>query len=329
MVCAIPGPVAAQPRVRVIATGGTIANHPEGRLSAAALVASVAGLDQIARVDAETFASVPSLGLTAADWLRLARSVRRAVDDAATAGVVVTCGTDTMEELAWFLDLVVRTHRPVVVTGAMRRPGDPNADGPVNLADAIRVAADGSARGRGAMIVMQGEILAARDAMKMSTSRPQAFISTGDGPLGQLEGERVRFVRDVPTRHAESSEFDIAALQRLPRVDVLLTYEDAPGDLIHASVESGAKGLVIASAGAGSITAPQAAALQRVVRAGIPAVIATRVPSGRVQPDDLLKSAPLLIAAGSLTPVKARVLLMLGLAARMDAKNLARVFSEY
>jgi L-asparaginase len=320
---------AAVPRVRLIATGGTIANHPQGRLSAAALIASVAGLDAIARVDAETFSTMPSLGLSLADWLRLARRLRQVAQDGDTAGIVVTGGTDTLEELAWFLDLVVRTDHPIVVTGAMRRPGDPDADGPANVADAVRVAADPSARGRGTLVVMQGDVLAAREAMKTSTLALEAFVSTGPGPIGRVDSGRIRFRRDVTTRHAQTSEFDVVSLTRLPRVDVLPTYQDAPGDAIRAAIEAGARGLVIASAGAGSLSASQASALQVARRAHVPVVVASRVPAGRVDPDDVPESAALVIAGGTLTPVKARILLMLALATSLDAPGIARVFREY
>lgn len=319
-------PAGAQPRVRVIATGGTIANHADGRLSAEALVQSTESLAAVAKVEAETFSSATSLALSFDDWLRLSRRIGQALRDPELAGVVVTSGTDTLEELAWFLDLTVRSERPVVVTGAMRRPSEADADGPRNLTDAVTVAADRASRRRGTLVVMQGDILAARDATKVSVSAPRAFASTGGEALGTIDQGRARFVRDLVTRHNGTSEFDAGTLPRMPRVDLLVTYQQAPGDLVDAVVRAGARGVVIAGAGIGSTSGSQADAIMRAIHAGASVVIASRVPGGMVAAADVPAGA---VAAGTLAPVKARILLMLALARRLDRGDIARVFREY
>jgi L-asparaginase len=317
----LPATAAAQPIVRLIATGGTIANHSAGRLSATALAASVPGLASIARVETETFASVSSLELSLAEWAALATRVSQVLAGGDVSGVVITGGSDTLEELAWYLDLTVTSDRPVVVTGAMRRPSDPKPDGPGNLADALRVAVSLDARGRGTLVVMGGLILRARDATKVATSGVEAFGTFRGGPEGRVRQGRVRFRRAAAPR--PSRRF---APGPLPRVDLLLAYQQAPGDLIDASVQRGARGLVIASAGAGAMTAAQIDAAEAASRAGIPVVVASRVPRARLLPTDVPTG---MIAAGALSPVKARILLMLALARGDTRSELAALFAAH
>ena len=323
--CVLLAPLsaAAQPRVRLIATGGTIANHADGRLSATALLASAPSLRAVARVETETFSNVSSVELMLDDWLRLTRRVGQVLAERDVAGVVLTSGSDTLEELAWWLDLTVAGDRPVVLTGAMRRPSHPAADGPRNLADAVRVAAHPASRGRGALIVMAGHVFGARDATKMSLSAVDAFDSTAGGPVGRVRGGRVQFLHEPAA--GGTPHYDVSSLRSLPRVDVLLTYQQAPGDLVEAAVRAGARGLVLAAAGAGAITPAQADALETARRSGVPVVVASRVARGRLSPEDVPKGT---IAAGSLSPVKARILLMLALARGLDADAIERLFRQ-
>ena len=319
-----PATAAAHPRLRLIATGGTIANHVGGRLSAAALADSVPDLDQVARIEPETFTSRASLALTLDDWLRLSRRIRSALDDPGLAGVIVTSGTDTLEELAYFLDLSVPTGRPVVVTGAMRRPGTAEADGPVNLLAAAHVAVSADARGYGVLVVFGGTIHTAREVRKVSTTALEAFASGEAGPVGRMEGGEVRFLRPGRTRD-RSPGFDLSSVRRLPRVDVVLTYQQAPGDLIDAAIAGGARGIVVAAAGAGALTRAQAAAIRTVLRRGIPVVVTSRVAEGQVTLQDRRRRR-LLIGAGDLPPLKARILLMVALA--VDPRAVPRAFQD-
>jgi len=321
-------PLAAQPRVRLIATGGTIANQATGRLTGPELIAQTAGLTPLARVEAETFARGPSLALTLADWIRLARRVADVLASADMAGVVITGGTDTLEELAWFLDLTIRSDRPVVVTGAIRRPGTVDSDGPQNILRAVQVAVSPAARSRGTLVVFNGNVFEARDAEKVSTASPDAFGSRGSGPVGRADEDGVVFSRDIRSRHGVRSEFDLARIPALPRVDVLLTYQDAPGDLITAAIRNGARGVVVASAGAGAIAEGEARAVEYALVKGVPVVLASRVEGGSVSTDEVTVIKGL-IAAGDLSPIKARVLLMLALAQGLRGPDLERVFREY
>jgi L-asparaginase len=323
--CAWPLMAGGSPRVRVIATGGTIANHTSGRLSASALVDSVPSLSTIARVEAETFSNVSSVELTLADWVRLSKRVNDVLAYGDVAGVVVTSGSDTLEELAWWLDLTVGSDGAVVVTAAMRRPSDADADGPRNLADAVRVAVDPEARRRGALVVMAGQVLRARDAAKLSVTSLEAFGSTGEGPIGRVNGTRVAFARAARAA-PRPPVFDLGTLTQLPRVDVLVTYQQAPGDLVDAATRAGARGLVIAAAGAGAVTLAQADALDAARRAGVPVVVASRVAQGVLTAADVPKGT---IPSGTLSPVKARILLMLALARGDGPSELAKVFRSY
>lgn len=318
----------AAPRVRVVATGGTIGNAKDGRWSADALVASAPNLADIAQVETETFARGPSLALSLDDWVRLARRLNQIAADSTLDGIVVTSGTDTLEELAWFLDLTVRTPKPLVVTGAIRKPGDADADGPANLEDAVRVAAGPGARGRGTLVMFHGLVLSARDVEKVSTVRPEAFDAGAHPALGRVAGGVVTMAGENTRRHGMTSEFDVSQIARLPRVDVLLTYQGAPGDLAEAAMAKGAAGLVMAAAGAGALSMSEISAVNVALKARVPVVVASRVEDGHVS---LLETGttPGLIAAGDLAPLKARILLMLGLSKGLDLQGLARIFREY
>lgn len=315
----------AQPRVRVIATGGTIGNHSAGRLTGPALVDSIPSISAVARVEAETFSNVSSIELTLADWVRLSRRINDVLANSDVAGVVVTSGSDTLEELAWWLDLTVGGDRVVVVTGAMRRPSDTGADGPGNLADAVRVAVEPGARRQGALVVLGGHVFRARDAAKQSVTSLDAFASTGDGPIGRVNGARVTLMTAARPR-SRPPVFDVVTSTQLPRVDVLLTYQQAPGDLVDAATRAGARGLIVAAAGAGAITLAQLDALDAARRAGIPVVVASRVAHGALTSADVPKGT---IPAGTLSPVKARILLMLALARGDGPAELAQVFRRY
>jgi L-asparaginase len=316
--------VLAAPRVHVISTGGTIANDPSGRLAAAQLLQTLPGRDRLGDVRTESFSNVSSTALGLDDWLRLARRILAVfAADQALDGVVVTSGTDTMEELAWFLHLAVTDPRPVVVVGAMRRPADRDADGPRNLADAIRVAGSGAAANRGTLVVMHGQVHRAADARKHHTTAVGAF----DQPTPRLEGVvssgGVRFMR--PPGLDRPLTLPVADGTTLPRVDILLTYQGAPADLVDAAVRAGARGLVIAAAGAGALTPAQREGVRRALRSGVPVVISSRASDGAVTAHDPLDEG--VVPAGGLDPLKARLLLMAALATGARTEDLPALFA--
>src|SRR5262249_53239122 len=258
------------------------ANRAGGRLSAQELLASVPQIADVAQVEAEEFSNVASGELTLDQWMTLSRRLNEiARGNPAPAGLVVTSGTDTREELAYFLHLTVRTDRPVVIVGAMRRPGVPGYEGQANLLDAIRVAADPQSRGKGALVVLNDEIWSAREVTKTDAQRLNTFQTRGYGVLGIVDTDRVVYYRDVLKRHTAKSEFDITQVPTLPRVDVLMTYQGAPGDLIRAAADQGARGIVIATA-AGATSGTQAEGIRYAREKQVIVVRSTRTGSGRV-----------------------------------------------
>ncbi|HUF46295.1 MAG TPA: asparaginase [Vicinamibacterales bacterium] len=318
------------PRVFLFATGGTISNRQEGgRLTVDELITSIPNLDRYARVEGEQFSNIASGALTLEQWLDLSRRInKRFRDDAGLAGVVVTVGTDTLEELAYFLHLTVRDERPVTVVGAMRNPSTLGYEGPANLEDAFRVAAAAESRGMGTLVVLNDEINSARDVTKTDALRLDTFTSRTYGILGVADRDRVVYVRRPVMRHSARSEFDVDAITALPRVDVILTYQSAPGDLIQSAVDAGARGIVIAGAGAGATSGSQGQALREAADQQVFVVTTTRTGSGRVMGGGRGGNA-YRIQGGDLQPLKARILLMLALATTSDAAEVRRIIGEY
>lgn len=328
------------PRVRLIATGGTISNQDGGRLTAAELIDLIPDLDRYARAEFEQFANVSSSSLTLEQWLQLSRRVNDVfTQDRDLAGVVVTSGTDTLEETAYFLHLTVRSDRPVVVVGAMRNPSTLGYEGAANLLQACRVAAAPESRAKGVLVVLNDEINSAREVTKTDAVRLHTFRTRGYGILGTVDRDRVVYYRDLLRRHTLDSEFNVSTVDVLPRVDVLMTYQDASGDLIKAAVDAGARGLVIAGAGAGSSSGSQREAFTYAYERGVFVVVGTRTGSGRVAPrrrqgdepparEEVLRRR-YRIAAQDLAPLKARILLMLALTKTDDGAEIRRMFEEY
>jgi L-asparaginase len=337
-----PLPAQAQdvPRVRLVATGGTISNRNGGRLTAEELVLSMPGIERYAKPEFEQFSNLASSELTLDQWVTLARRLNEIFrTDPAIAGLVVTSGTDTLEELAYFLDLTVRSDKPVVVVGSMRNPSTLGYEGAANLLEGFRVAASPDSRGKGALVVLNDEINAAREVTKTDALRLNTFQTRGYGILGVVDADRVAFYRTSLKRHTANSEFDIMSVGKLPRVDVLLVYQGADGDLIKAAADAGAKGIVVAGAGAGATSGTQQEGIDYATKKGVFVVTTTRAGAGRIAsgrggrgrgnagppPEEIRRR----IAGEDLAPVKARVLLMLALTRSSDPAEIQRMFMEY
>jgi L-asparaginase len=325
---------APKPRVHIVATGGTIASTnyyaaQPGHIGVEQLLRAVPKLDSIATLSAQQFSNVGSSAITPAMWLGLSRSIAdtlRAHPD--LAGIVVTHGTDTMEETAYFLDLTIGDSRPVVVTGAMRPADGIGVDGPANLYNAVRLASARSARDRGAMMLLNDEIFAARDATKSNSVRPNAFTAPYRGDLGLAEPEGIVFHRPAVRRQV----FDLRQVTTLPRVDIVYSYAGADGAEIDALVSAGAKGIVVAATGRGNMPPPQRQAVERAIAKGVIMVIGTRTGSGSVPVGEGVKagtSAAASIGTGDLNVQKARVLLMLALTQSADSRAIAKIFQAH
>ena len=329
------------PRVHFVATGGTISNRDGGRLSAAELAKSMPGVERYADLSHEQFTNVASSELSLKDWLGLSRRVNELfATDKDLAGIVVTSGTDTLEETAFFLHLTVRDPRPVVVVGSMRNPSTVGYEGAANLLQGVRVAADPQARNQGVLVVLNDEINSARHVTKTDALRLQTFRSREYGQLGVVDRDRVVFFNQITHRHNEQVEFDVTKISELPRVDVIMVYQGASGDLIKAAVDNGAKGIVIAVAGAGATSGTQQEGMAYAASKGVFMVTSTRTGSGRIaprsDPPPNFKPSPeqqrrrqFMIAGEDHIPVKARVLLMLALTRTNSRDEIQRMFSEY
>jgi L-asparaginase len=317
------------PLVKVLATGGTIANTPSGRLHAGEVADAIPELRKVARLEVEELIRVASSAVTLENWLNLAKRINEIfARESEVKGVVVTHGSNTVEETGYFLSLTVKSDKPVVLTAAQRQFTTLSSDSPKNFLQAVRVAASDEARGKGALIVTNDVINAARDVSKDISTRLETYSSRDLGALGYVDDDRVTFYRLPVKSHTRATPFDVARLRTLPRVDVIYTYADADGALIEAAVAHGAEGLVIAGFPTGSATPAMEAAIRRVSPRGIPVVMTNRGGMGRVMDKRAMEARPLLWG-DNLTPVKARILLMLALTTTRDRAALQEIFEKY
>ena len=304
-------------------------NAPVPALSGDDLVATVPELASVAKVQVEDLFNLPSDYMDAARWITINEAVVEALARTEVAGVIVSHGTDTLEETAWFLDLTVSSEKPVVLVGAQRNASERDFDGPRNLLNAARVCVSTEARGKGVMIVMNNQINAARDATKTHTSDVESFKSGDFGILGSVDHDRVVFAR-TPSRRQHIELKDAP----LPRVDIVAMYAGADGALVRAAVAAGAKGVVIQALGWGNVNVPLFGAIKEVIAKGVVVVISTRVPNGRVLPvygteggGKTLKDAGA-VFADNLSPQKARILLMLALQSTSAPATVQQMFDR-
>lgn len=331
---------ANRPIIYLLATGGTIAgraNSPlqtagyrAGELSVSDLLTSVPGLDKVANIKGEQICNVASPYITVDIWLGLARRINELLATPEVTGVVVTHGTDSLEETAYFLNLVVKSHKPVVVVGSMRPATSLSPDGPLNLVDAVHVAAAPEAKGQGVLVVMNDEIYAARDVSKTHVSQLHTFRSHDLGALGSVSSGVVTFYRKVIRRHTAATEFKVDLLPTLPQVDIIYGHLGADARFIEAAIDAGTRGIVFAGMGQGGGTEKQNAALQKAQAQGVVAVRSSRTGSGRVLPQSAERLAlGSAITADNLNPQKARILLILALTRTADLNKIQRMFATY
>jgi L-asparaginase len=331
-----------RPRVALIVTGGTIDSVGIDRLDLAwyieagkrlqegELLGAVPELSEIAEVREVPFRRLPSQAITPRDWLELAAEVQRLlVDDDEADGVVITHGTNTLEETAYFLNLVLKTDRPVVVVGSMRPSSGLSADGYLNIVNAVRVAADPASTGLGVLVVLNDTIHGARDVTKTATYRVETFQGRDLGPLGYADADgRIRIYHRPALRHTTRSAFDWAAIDDLPRVDVVLSYVGADGTMVDAAVAAGARGIVSAGTGAGRPTPGEDAALAVAHEQGVVICQGSRVGSGRAVRSPGLRQRGW-VATDNLVPWKAKVLLALALTQTSDADEIQELFDTH
>ena len=323
----------------ILATGGTIAGaaatrtqpgYSSGQVPIVGMIAAVPGIDALAEVSGEQLANVGSQDITFAIMIELANRINTLLGSENIDGVVVTHGTDTMEETAHFLNLTVISKKPVVMTGAMRPATAVSADGPLNLYNAVAVAADPEAAGRGVLVVMNDRIHGAHSLTKTNTTSVETFLSPTNGLIGTVIYGKIQYFRRPFRKHTYSSEFSIDDITELPRVDILYACADMPADLIDCSVSKGAKGIVIAGDGNGNMSAETVKQASQAARQGTIIVRSSRVPTGTVSRNVEIDDDSLgFIVSDELNPAKARILLMLALLEDRNLPSLQQLYYIY
>jgi L-asparaginase len=327
------------PHVRVLATGGTIAGaqakpgdygYKAGEFKVEDLIAAVPNLDEMAKLSGEQIVNIGSQDMNDAVWLKLAKRVNEVMAMPDVDAVVITHGTDTMEETAYFLSLVTKSDKPVVLVGSMRPATAVSADGPANLYNGVAAAIDPGAKGRGALVSLNDELHYARDVSKTNTTSLQTFQSLNRGRAGLINTGHVVWLQKPDTKLGRASEFSVDELEKLPRVDILYAHANMSPDLIEAAVKNGARGLVIAGVGDGNMTSEALDAVTKAAKNGVVVVRSTRLAMGQVLRNNEVNDDSLgLVASGELNPPHARVLLQLALTKTKDPKKIQDMFYTY
>jgi L-asparaginase len=331
----------AKPNIMVLATGGTIAGaqatqadagYKSGSFSVDDLIKAVPQLKNLAELSGEQIANIGSQTMNHEVWLKLAARCNELLNQSNVDGIVITHGTDTMEETGYFLSLVVKSDKPVVLVGSMRPATAISADGPINLYNAVALAGNPAAKGRGVLVVLNDTIHYARETQKMHTTRMDTFASPNRGIAGMMNTGKAFFYSQNTTRHTTRSEFTVAGLKTadLPRVEIVYSHADLSGETVDYLVSRGVKGLVLAGVGDGNSTDAVIAALERAAKKGVAVVRSSRVGSGVVDRNVEVDDDKLGFIAGmELNAQKARILLMLGLMKTNEPQKLQAFFMEY
>ena len=326
----------AKPTIYILATGGTIAGSGSGALDTSytsgtvtvdKLIAAVPDINKIATIKGEQISNIGSQEMNNEVWFKLANRVNELLTSGKADGVVITHGTDTMEETAYFLNLVVKSDKPIVMVGAMRNSGSLSADGPLNIFNAVNVAINKEAVGKGVMVVMNDEIHAAREVTKTNTTAVDTFKSPNSGKIGTVFYGNVKFYMNPTRKHTVNSAFDITKIKELPRVDIIYSHSNDNPDFINLAVKNGAKGIINAGMGNGNPFPSALEALGEAVKAGVVVVRDSRVGSGETTLNGEVDDGKYgFLASDNLNAQKARVLLMLALTQTTDKAKIQELF---
>ncbi len=326
----------AKPTIYILATGGTIAGSGSGALDTSytsgtvtvdKLIAAVPDINKIATIKGEQISNIGSQEMNNEVWFKLANRVNELLTSGKADGVVITHGTDTMEETAYFLNLVVKSDKPIVMVGAMRNSGSLSADGPLNIFNAVNVAMSKEAAGKGVMVVMNDEIHAAREVTKTNTTAVDTFKSPNSGKIGTVFYGNVKFYMNPVRKHTVNSAFDITKIKELPRVDIIYSHSNDNPDFVNVAVKNGAKGIINAGMGNGNPFPSALEALGEAVKAGVVVVRDSRVGSGETTLNGEVDDGKYgFLASDNLNAQKARVLLMLALTQTTDKTKIQEFF---
>jgi L-asparaginase/glutamin-(asparagin-)ase len=328
------------PNVMILATGGTIAGTGSSSTTTVGYTAATVGVQQlinavpeltkVANVTGEQVFQIASESMTNEHWLTLGKRVNTLLAQPNVDGIVITHGTDTLEETAYFLNLVVKSRKPVVLVGAMRPSTALSADGPINLYNAVILAGSPEAVGKGVLVSLNDQIQSARDVTKTNTSTPDSFRTPELGLLGYMQGNKPYFYRTSARRHTVETEFDISNIQTLPQVDIVYGYANMNSVALDAFVAAGAKGIIHAGTGDGSVAAKVKPALVAARRKGTLIVRASRVGNGILARNGEANDDELdFVVSDTLNAQKARILLMLALTKTNNSKEIQRMFYMY
>ena len=327
------------PNIHILATGGTIAgtgasatetNYTAGQVAIGTLLDAVPEIQKIANVTGEQIVKIGSQDMTDEVWLTLAQSINKLLVRKDVDGIVITHGTDTMEETAYFLNLTVKSDKPVVLVGAMRPSTALSADGPLNLYNAVVVAAAKASKGKGVLVAMNGMILGARDVTKTNTIQVETFQSPNAGALGKVINGQVSYHQSPLKTHTSQSVFDVNRLDKLPKVGIVYSYSNVEPEALTALVNSNYNGIVHAGVGNGNIHKNLFPVLTDARQKGVQVVRSSRVPTGPTTLDAEVDDAQYqFIASQELNPQKARILLMLALTKSNDWQQIQNYFNEY
>lgn len=328
----------AKSRIAILGTGGTIAGfidstiattgYTAGAIDIDVLIKAVPQIRDLADISWEQIANIDSSNMCDEIWLRLAKKIAKLFAEGID-GVVITHGTDTMEETAYFLNLTIKSDKPVVLVGAMRPSTAISADGPKNLYNAVALVANKEAKNKGVMVAINDKILSARGVVKTHSLNVDAFSSPDFGDLGYIVDGKVFFYNNVTKAHTKNAPFDVSKLTSLPKVDILYSYSnDGSGVAAKALFEHGTKGIVVAGSGAGSIHKNQKDVLKELLKKGLKVVVSSRVVAGCVAVSDSDEKLGF-ISAEDLNPQKTRVLLILALTKTSDPKKIQEYFLKY
>lgn len=329
----------AKPKVRILATGGTIAGisdsstssaYKAGQVGIQALLAAVPQVQDLAEVSGEQFANMASQDMTDAIWLRLARRINQLLEEEDYDAVVITHGTDTMEETAYFLNLTVKSDKPVILVGSMRPANSISPDGPVNLYNAVAAAASPLSRGKGVMCCMNSQLLDAKTVFKSHTIDADTFEGGPSGILGYVYNGMPHYLQEPLNRHTEDSVFDVSELDELPKVGIVYGYANASPLPMQAFVDAGFDGIVLAGVGDGNFFKDVFEVAVKAQEKGIQIVRSSRCPTGPTCLNGEVDDAKYhFVASLDLNPQKARILLMLALTRTRDWEQIQQYFKEY
>ncbi|HIF9168414.1 TPA: L-asparaginase 2 [Photobacterium damselae] len=327
------------PNIKILATGGTIAgagqsatesNYTAGKVGVDALIAAVPDMTKIADISGEQVVSIGSQDMNDEVWLKLAKRVNELLAQDDVDGIVITHGTDTMEETAYFLDLTVKSKKPVVLVGAMRPSTAMSADGPVNLYNAVVAATDEDSKGRGVLVTMNDTIFDARDVTKTNTTSVNTFQSPNFGSLGYIHNSDAKYQRSPERKHTTETVFDVSKLTSLPKVGIVYNYANASDLPVKALIDAKFDGIVSAGVGNGNLYHTVFDQLEKASKDGIMVVRSSRTPTGSTTLDAEIDDAKYgFVASGTLNPQKARILLMLSLTQTKDYKDVQKMFQYY